>query len=416
MKNRKAESPGVSQSYPHHGWSVLLAGIVATFMTTPGQTVGVAPFIDHIASDLALTRAEVLVCYSLGTLFGVLPAPLIGRLADRYGPRRVIAVIVLAVSAACLAMALVQGQATLAAAFTFLRGSATGGLGLVSGQMINLWFVRYRGRANAVSMMGLALGGLIIPGLSEQITAAFGWRASYMALGMGVLAIMLPVGLLFFRNHPVTYDALPDFGRPTDAKSPALSGSFTVRQALRAPMMWYFLAIAVVVNAVGTALVLDYLRLLDEAGIARAAAISLLGMVPIMQVIAVIAGGLLIDRLGTRPTGLIGLATNALAVLCVMVWADLLGGAAYVALLGLSLGTLQVVQGAAMAEHFGTRALGALRGIIFVIGALGAAAGPLIFAVWSAQTGYLVFLALVSTAVLLGMFSPRPQWRKGQRC
>ncbi|MBN9317889.1 MAG: MFS transporter [Devosia sp.] len=408
MNNGTDEPAMPARRKLHPGWLVMLAGLVATFMTTPGQTVGVAPFIDHIASDLALTRNEVLTYYSLGTLFGVLPAPFIGRLADRFGPRRVITFAVVAVSAACLAMALVQGPVTLAAAFTFLRGSATGGLGLVSGQMINLWFVRYRGRANAVSMLGLALGGLIIPGLSEQITAAFGWRVSYMVLGAGVLAIMLPIGLLFFRNHPSAYKSTPDFGRTPDDKAPVISGSLTVSEALRAPMMWYFLDVAVVLNAVGTALVLDHLRLLDAEGIDRSAAISLLGIVPMMQVIAVIGGGLLIDRLGTRATGLIGLAINGLAIVCVVARPDLLGGAAYVALLGLSLGTLQVVQGAAMAEHFGMRAMGALRGIVFVVGAFGAAAGPLIFAVWSPETGYAAFLTLVGVAALLGIFSPAP--------
>ena len=413
MEHRKAEPAGPAQKRLHPGWFVILAGLVATFMTTPGQTVGIAPFIDHISSDLALTRDEVLMYYSLGTLFGVLPAPFIGRLSDRFGPRRVIPVVVLAVSMACLALALVQGPVTLAAAFAFLRGSATGGLGLVSGQMINLWFVRYRGRANAVSMMGLALGGLIIPGLSEQITGALGWRVSYMVLGAGVLAIMLPVGLLLFRNRPEAYKDLPDFGWVPTEKAAALSGVLTVREAFRAPIMWYFLAIAVVINSIGTALVVDHLRLVDAAGIGRSAAISVLGIVPTMQVVAVIGGGFLVDRLGTRSTGLIGLAINALAVLCVMVWADLLGGAAYLTLLGLSLGMLHVVQGAAIAEHFGTRVLGALRGIVFVVGAFGAAAGPLIFAVWSAEAGYAIFLALVGTAVLLGIFSPAPQWRKG---
>jgi MFS family permease len=395
----------------HPGWFVLFAGLVGVFMTTPGQTVGVAPFVDHIASDLALPREQILLLYSLGTLLGILPAPLIGRLVDRFGPRRAIPIIVLVVAAACLALASVQGPATLAAAFTLLRGSAIGGLSLVSGHMINLWFDRYRGRANAVSMMGLAFGGLLVPGLAEQITDAFGWRVAYIALGAGVLAIMLPVGMVFFRNRPQTYGALPDFGRTSTERAKEIAGGLQVAEALRTPMLWYFLAIAVIVNAVGTALLLDHLRVLGAAGIERGVAISLLGVVTLTQAVSVLGGGVLVDRYGTRRIGLLGLVFTALAVACVMLAPSLLAGWLYAVLLGASLGILYVVQGAAVAEHFGTRALGTLRGIVFVVGICGAAAGPLAFAWWSPETGYVIFFALVAAAVLIGSFAPAPRWR-----
>src|SRR5258707_1033923 len=62
----------------HSGWLVLVAGAVGVFMTTPGQTVGVSAFVDLLAADTGLTRERVLVLYSLGTLLGILPAPLIG--------------------------------------------------------------------------------------------------------------------------------------------------------------------------------------------------------------------------------------------------------------------------------------------------------------------------------------------------
>src|SRR5687767_15400531 len=74
----------------HRGWSVLAAAAIGVFMTIPGQTVGVAPFVDLLARDLSLPREHVILLYSLGTLLGILFAPLIGRLLDRYGPRRMI--------------------------------------------------------------------------------------------------------------------------------------------------------------------------------------------------------------------------------------------------------------------------------------------------------------------------------------
>ncbi len=404
-------SNGMLPAGLHPGWPVLFAAMVGTFMTIPGQTVGVAPFVDHIGSDLQLQRDHVLLLYSLGTLLGILPAPLIGRLIDRYGPRRAIAVIVPAVSAACVGLSLVTGPLGLAIAFTMLRGCAIGGLNLVSGHMINLWFDRYRGRANAVSMMGLAFGGFVVPGLAEQITGVFGWRNSYLALAAGVLVIMLPVGLLFFRNRPQSYGEVPDFGRASATRVAELAGGLSVREALRTPMLWYLLAVAVIVNAVGTALLLDQLRVLTSAGLERATAVGLLGVVTFAQAISVLGGGVLIDRAGTRPLSVLGLLVGALSITCVMLAPGLVAGWAYAASLGAFLGLLQVSQGAAVAEQFGTRALGTLRGLVFAVGVLGAAAGPLPMVLWSEEAGYTIFLALIAGAVLLGTLASAPKWQ-----
>ena len=87
------------------GWMVLAAGSIGVFMTTPGQTVGVSAFVDHIAVDLGIPREQVVMLYSVGTLLGILPAPLIGRLVDRYGPHRAIAFIAPALGLACAAVA-----------------------------------------------------------------------------------------------------------------------------------------------------------------------------------------------------------------------------------------------------------------------------------------------------------------------
>ncbi|MGQ0583158.1 MAG: MFS transporter [Reyranella sp.] len=393
----------------HPGWFVLVAGMLGVFMTTPGQTVGVSVFIDPIVADLDLPRERVLLLYSMGTLLGILPAPYIGRLVDRYGPRNAIGVVVVALGAACAVVAWAHGPWSLGVAFTVLRGTAIGGLSLVSGQMINLWFDRYRGRANAISMMGLAVGGLVVPGVAEQLTQAYGWRTSYLVLGVAVVAIMLPLGLLLFRNRPQTYGLLPDFGRAASAKETlAITGS-SLAEARRTLMFWYLLAIGILANAVGTALLLDHVRVLQAAGLARAAAIALLGVVTVSQVICVLGGGVLVDRYGTKKVGMLGLALLALTVSCVMAVPDFLAGAAYAAALGAGLGVLHVVQGAGLAEHFGTRHLGNLRGVASMVGIFGAAAGPLPFAAWPPHVGYMIFLVGIAAALVLGAVAiPRP--------
>ena len=392
----------MSNSGRTQGWIVLAAGAIGVFMTTPGQTVGVSAFVDHIAVDLDLPREQVVMVYSVGTLLGILPAPLIGRLVDRYGPRRAIAFIAPAMGLACAAVASAYGPWGLAIGFTLLRGSAIGGLYLVSLNLVNLWFDRLRGRATALAMMGLALGGLVVPGTAEQVTAAYGWRAAYLTLGAAVVAIMLPVGLLCFRNRPQAYGLTPDFGKMLPAGAKPASEDMTLGEAVRTQMFWYLLSISILANAVGTALLLDHVRALQAAGLARAGAIGLLGLVTVVQAVCVLGGGVLVDRFGTRRVGMLGLTLLALAVICIMAAPAPLAASAYAAALGAGLGILHVVQGAGLAEHFGTRHLGTIRGTTSIFGIFGAATGPLLFAYWSPQTGYVVFLAYAAIALALG--------------
>ncbi|MDP1585137.1 MAG: MFS transporter [Bradyrhizobium sp.] len=392
----------MTQSGRAQGWFVLISGAVGVFMTTPGQTVGVSAFVDPIALDLGISRDQVVMLYSVGTLLGILPAPLIGRLVDRYGPRRAIAFIVPALGLACTAMAWAHGPWSLALAFTLLRGSAIGGLYLVSLNLVNLWFDRLRGRATAIAMLGLALGGLVIPGAAELVTAAHGWRVTYLVLGGAVVATMLPVGLMFFRNRPQAYGLLPDFGRALPANETRVGADLTLGEASRTQMFWYLLSVSILANAVGTALLLDHVRALHLAGLGRTSAIGLLGVVTVAQVICVLGGGVLVDRYGTRRVGMLGLMLLALAVGSIMAAPALIAGAIYAAALGAGLGILHVVQGAGLAEHFGTRHLGTLRGTTSVFGICGAAAGPLLFAWWSPETGYVVFLAFTAIALGLG--------------
>ena len=113
---------------------------------------------------------------------------------------------------------------------------------------------------------------------------------------------------------------------------------------------------------------------------------------------------------------MLGLVLLALSVACVMMVPDLLAGAAYAATLGAGLGVLHVVQGAGMAEHFGTRHLGNLKGVSSMVGIFGAAAGPLPFAAWP-HVGYLIFLASIAASLALGArcdSTPAPAGRDGE--
>jgi len=390
------------------GCLVAVAALIGVFATTPGQTVGVSAFIDPIAADLGLDRAHVLVLYSLGTFLGILAAPFIGKLVDRFGPRRLIVPAVLAVASACGVMSLAQDAWSLGVGFVALRAAAIAGLSLVTMQMVNLWFDRFRGRVTALAMMGLALGGLIIPPLVEPIIqgGAQGWRAAYLVLAAGVLAVMLPVGLAFYRGRPEDHGAARDFGRISAGAAAMPAISLTLAESIRTNAFWYFSFITVLSNGVGTALMLDHVRAMAAAGLARDSAIHLLGAMTSAQAIATLCSGALIDRFGARPIGLLGLCLLSFSITCLWTSPALAYGLAYAMTLGAMIGTLQIVYSAGLAEAFGLKHLGTIRGTLFVIGVSGAAAGPLAF-LWSPAAAYSIFLGITAAAATLGLVGMR---------
>jgi MFS family permease len=205
----------------YYGWVVLMAGTIGMLMTTPGQTVGVSIFLDKIIAELGLTRSIVSLLYMVGTLTGSFSLPFVGRFIDCRGPRYAVIAIAFLFSLACMGMGFVHNLVTLGLGFIAIRGLGQGALGLVSINVINLWFVRRRGLAISLSGIGFAGGAAMFPLLIEFLMNQFGWRLTYMILGGVVAVTILPIGALIYRRQPEHYGLKPD-GKVISSQTPPL--------------------------------------------------------------------------------------------------------------------------------------------------------------------------------------------------
>jgi MFS family permease len=389
----------IKNSPVHYGWIILAAGAFGSFMTLPGQTAGVSVFLDPITAELGVSRTWASAAYAVGTLAGILPAPLIGRWIDRRGPRLTATIISAALALACAYMAFIQSGLALLVGFALLRGAAIGGLSLVSQQVVNLWFVRRRGIAAAAGSLGLSAGAMVFPPLTDLLISAFGWRGAYVALAALVGLTILPVAALVFRGRPETYGISTDAGL-----TPVLTGgrkepSFTRKEALRTGAFWLLCAIGFITNAVGTALLLNHFSIMETAGIHRADAVIVLAFYALVQAGATLGTGALLDYI--EPRRLVPLAMVLLATASVLpAFADgVVVSWLYALCLGGAYGSQQAIGAAGYAHYFGRDHLGAIRGASFVFGISGAAFGPVPFAANFDSTGN-YFLALVLSCAL----------------
>ncbi|MCW1992534.1 MFS family permease [Bradyrhizobium diazoefficiens] len=234
----------------HYGWIVLGAGTFGSFMTLPGQTAGVSVFFDPITADLGISRTSASIAYAVGTLAGILPAPVIGRWIDRRGPRLTATIIAGGLALACTLMAAVQTAMMLLIGFALLRGAAIGGLSLVSQQVVNLWFVRRRGIAAAAASLGLAAGSMTFPKLIDSLISLYGWRGAYLALAGLVALTIVPVAAALFRDRPEKYGLSTDAGLPPTTQDLREEPSLTRKQALRTGVFWLLCAAGFLTNAI----------------------------------------------------------------------------------------------------------------------------------------------------------------------
>jgi len=383
----------------HYGWVILAAGTLGSFMTLPGQTAGVSVFFDPITQELGISRSWASAAYSAGTLAGILPAPIVGRWIDRRGPRIAATVIAAALALACAYMALVKSELMLLIGFALLRGTAISGLSLVSGHVVNLWFVQRRGIAAAAASLGVAAGSMAFPPLIEVLIAGYGWRGAYVALALLVAVTILPVAALLFRGRPENFGLTVDAGLRPVAGRTAEEPSFTRKEALGTSAFWLLSAMGFLTNAIGTALLLNHFSIMQGGGIERGAALVLLSALAAVQVAVTLGTGALVDYCEPRRLVPLSMALLAAASLLPAIGGGGVISWSYALCVGAAYGSQQAISAAGYAQYFGRDNLGAIRGTASLFGVSGAAFGPLPFAASADVTGNYT-LALLGSGVL----------------
>jgi MFS family permease len=373
----------VNKSPVFYGWIIGLIGTLGLILTSPGQTYAVSIFIEHFITDLNLSRSWVSTLYTLGTAIGSLALPSIGRLIDRYGSRRMAAIIALLFGLACIYMGTVQNGVMLGLGFVAIRMLGQGSLGLVSQNVINQWWVRRRGLVTGLSGLLMSLVGVGgFPILINSLIPSYGWRVTYMLLGLLLIGLMLPLGILFFRSQPELYGLQPDgdrlsAGAEKNASRRFAEENWTLDEANRTLAFWVVALGLALMAMLSTGLFFHMISIFADRGLSATVAASVYLPIALTTALVTLGSGILIDRLPVRL-----LLAAALICLAIALWlAQMLHTVELVFLYGLvlggAMGFMQTVNGVVWANYFGRRHLGSITGITTTVLVFGSALGPI---------------------------------------
>lgn len=300
---------------PFYGWAVVLVAAIATFCSGPGQSFVFSVFVDPILADTGISRVGLSTLYAFGTAVSAGMVVLVARLADRFGARVMLAVIALALGAACFGMSATAGPISLFLGFAALRALGQGSLPVTATVLTAQWFVKKRGRAVAVVVLGLAASNAVLPPATQALISSLGWRGAYVALGIMVWVLLIPAAILVVRNRPEEVGLHPDGAEgpaeEPDGESPGERGFLRV---VASPDFWFLAASLAAVPFVVTALVFHQISILDAQGLTPGAAAGVFVPFAAASAAATALSAALAERLGPKGVLTISLGLLLLAV------------------------------------------------------------------------------------------------------
>ncbi len=401
----------------YYGWLVMAMAAVATFASTGMTQVVLGGIQDFIIDDTGWNRSTIALAVTLGTWTSGLMSPLIGRLADRHGPRWLMPMATIVVAIAFFSLA--EGSEVWQFYAAYILGRGLGNpilIGVVPRTVAVNFFRRRRNFALALNSLNRPIGSAINIQIIAAVAVRYSWRTAYRYMGVLSLAMVIPL-IIIMRRRPEDIGLLPDEAEPARyGTTPRQAGSgstsapeaerreadteisWTVGEAIRTRAFWLIGMTNVLAllgaSTIGFAMV-PYLR--DQADMSTAQAAGVLSISTFLA-IAILGWVYLADKFTPRRLLIAILIATAAMVIYLLTVDSLATAYTFGLMWGLFTGTTGVLEQMLLAQYFGRNSFGAITGVLtpLSMGALGL--GPFLGAGIREATGSYsqLFLALAA--------------------
>ncbi len=328
---------------------------------------------------------------SLGiTVFGIIAsllAPVYGAAADKWGVRPVAIGSLVAFAATFSLFALMPPSLPA----WYLLWALVGIVGIGStpvtwSRAINMWFVKNRGLALGIMLLGTSLAGILVPQIAQgAMKGRFigeGWRGVFPTLALLPLLVATPLALWLFREPSVA------------ERPPGLSDAFgnltgmTAGEALRGYRFWViWVSIALVALAYGGVFI-NMIQIAGLHGFAPAQGATVMSVMALGILAGRVITGMLFDRFWA-PAVLVPILLGP-ALAC---WLLMGTGASMpvllvaAVLLGFAAGAESDLIAFLAGKYFGMAHYGKIYGLLYMPFGIGSAISPAIYGVVRDRTG-----------------------------
>lgn len=351
------------------GWRILLACSVAAGTGITLVFLNFSMFILPLSRDLGVSRGELGAVQAL-IITAAIGSPVVGRLADLFGVRRVY-------FASTVLMAAVHLLTASQASNIYHMGMATAALGfigvgtssVVMTRPINAHFREHRGKALGLMAVGVSLVSMVSPPVLQWVMEIWSWRAGFAA--MAVAALLLGI--------PTVAALLPESGRVgsgigANRKADAPAD----RRFLRERDFW-LLTLSLIFMSLATAGTISQLApMIQDEGLDASVAALALTFFAGGQFVGRLGGGWLLDRFEPRRVSFALTLAPAIGFVVLLTTAGLVPAALLAAaIIGLQQGAELDIFSYFIGRRFDVARYGTIYGALVGLGWIGNVGGLL---------------------------------------
>ncbi len=300
----------------YYGWIIVAVGLVSMAFWY-GIRSSFSIFYVALLEDFPWSRGESAGVQSMSLITYTILAPLVGGLIDRFGPRRVIVPGILVLSSGLILCGSIETLTQFYIFYGVVAGAGITCIAIVSySAILAHWFEKKRGLASGIAVSGMGLGTFLMVPLSQHFISLWGFRFSFVLLGILVVIVLLPLNGIFLRHKPQELGLYPD-GLDVPISSPNVESrkensinmktfDWTLRRAIKTRRFWA-LVLFPFFAFIGLFIVhVHNVKFLVDQGIDKMTAAYIYAMVGIVSTVFRIFWGWLSDRIWREITYSLG--------------------------------------------------------------------------------------------------------------
>ncbi|MBX2853261.1 MAG: MFS transporter [Phycisphaeraceae bacterium] len=389
--------------------AVVLSASLVMLATLPGRSYGLGLITTRLLSDFpGLTETRFGWINAIAAIIGAAACIPAGYLLDRFGTRRVLAVVILALAASVYAMTLSTSVMQLTVTLTLTRALGQSMLSVIGLAMMGKYF----GKNASLSMGAFAvLMTMFIATaydmIGKRIDASQDWRIAWSEIAWVLIALTPVILLTALRpRSPKRINQKTKNSKQTGDLEQDVQGA-TLNQALRTQYFWSF-ALSMGLFALATSGVTLLLQpILAERGISEATFRDAQMTGFFTGLFANLLGGYLMKHIAMHRLLAVAMLLLAAALASLAVLSRDWQAYAYAGVFGLSGGLITVLFFAVWVRAFGQRELGKIQGAAQLLTVLGSAFGPVVITQGLDMTDSYnpALIALSLAAILLGVYA-----------